>query len=84
MISKIVINIIKKSIKIINIIKATLNLFRAPKSLGFNTRKIMKDEKYEMSMLEIALTASESRKLMEESWDIGVNDGCTSGRGRCL
>ena len=37
-----------------------------------------------MSMLEIALTAAESQKLMSESWDNGVNDGCTSGRGRFL
>ncbi|KAL5265170.1 hypothetical protein ACHWQZ_G006051 [Mnemiopsis leidyi] len=57
---------------------------RAPKSVGYNDRVAGKDENYEMSMLIIALTATESQKLMEESWDEGVNDGCTSGIGRIL
>lgn len=52
--------------------------------MDYASRVSGKDENYEMSMLEIALTADESRKLMEESWDNGVNDGCTSGRGRIL
>ena len=60
------------------------SFFRAPKSVGYNDRVAGKDENYEMSMLIIALTATESQKLMEESWDEGVNDGCTSGIGRIL
>ena len=57
---------------------------RAPKSVKYRDRIAGKDDSYEMSMLEIALTAAESQKLMEESWDNGVNDNFISGRGRVL
>ncbi len=60
------------------------SLYRAPKSLQYNDRVVGKDENYEMSMLEIALTAAEAQKLMIESWGNGVDDGCTSDRGRLL
>ena len=47
-------------------------------------RIVGKDENYEMAMLEIALTPDEVNKMKMESWDNGVGDGCTSGRGRQL
>ena len=43
-----------------------------------------KDHNYEMSMLVIGLTEEESIKVQQESWDHGVGDTCTPGRGRIL
>ena len=56
----------------------------APKSKRYVERILGKDEKYEMSMLVIALTKEESLKLQQESWDHGVNDCFPSSRGRIL
>ena len=57
---------------------------KAPQSLNKAQRVAGKDHNYEMGMLIIALNATEARKLMQEPWDNGVNDGCTSGIGRML
>ena len=57
---------------------------RAPDTLNKRQRVAGKDEHYEFGILVIALNASESHKLMQEPWDNGVNDGCTSGIGRTL
>ena len=56
----------------------------APKSKLYEQRIDGKDHNYEMSFLVIALNPDESKKLEEESWDHGVNDGCTSGIGRSV
>ena len=57
---------------------------QAPKSMLHGNRIAGKDHNYEMSMMVIALTEEETHKLKMESWDHGVNDGCTSGIGRIL
>jgi len=57
---------------------------RAPKSMFHGQRVTGKDEKYEMSFLAIGLNKAASEKLISESWDHGVNDGCLSGHGRIL
>ena len=57
---------------------------RAPKSKLYGTRIAGKGQDYEMSMMVISLTPDETEKLQIESWDHGVNDGCTSGIGRLL
>ena len=57
---------------------------RAPKSMFFSDRVTGKDHNYEMSFLAIGLNKSASEKLIGESWDHGVNDGCFSGNGRIL
>jgi len=57
---------------------------KAPKSKMHGSRIAGKDHNYEMSMMVISLTETETEKLKMESWDHGVNDGCTSGIGRIL
>ena len=57
---------------------------KAPKSKLHGTRIAGKDNNYEMSMMVISLTDDETEILKLESWDHGVNDGCTSGIGRLL
>jgi hypothetical protein len=57
---------------------------KAPQSKLHGTRIAGKDHNYEMSMMVISLTSDETQKLKIESWDHGVNDGCTSGIGRLL
>ena len=57
---------------------------KAPMSIMRQDRTTGKDDNYEMSMMVIALTEEEAMKLKCESWDHGVNDGCTSGIGRIL
>ena len=57
---------------------------KAPKSMLHGSRIAGKDHNYEMSMMVISLTEDETQKLKMESWDQGVNDGCTSGIGRVL
>ena len=57
---------------------------RSPKSMLHGSRIAGKDHNYEMSMMVISLTEAETMKLRLESWDHGVNDGCTSGIGRLL
>ena len=57
---------------------------KAPMSIMRQDRTTGKDHNYEMSMMVIALTEEEAMKLKCESWDHGVNDGCTSGIGRIL
>uniref|UniRef100_A0A7M5URM1 Uncharacterized protein n=1 Tax=Clytia hemisphaerica TaxID=252671 RepID=A0A7M5URM1_9CNID len=55
----------------------------APRSRFYADRTAgKKNGEYEMSFLAISLTKSASEKLISESWDHGVNDGCTSGIGR--
>merc|ERR1712061_463439 len=54
---------------------------QAPKSMLHGSRIAGKDQHYEMSMMVISLTESETHKLKLESWDQGVNDVCTSGIG---
>lgn len=56
----------------------------APRSKLYDQRICEKNQDYEMSFLAISLTEAESRILREESWDHGVNDGCTSGIGRVI
>ena len=57
---------------------------RAPKSMFHGQRVTGKDHNYEMSFLAIGLNKAASEKLISESWDHGVNDGCMSGHGRIL
>ena len=57
---------------------------KAPKSRLHGSRIAGKDHNYEMSMMVISLTEEETERLKLESWDHGVNDGCTSGIGRLL
>ena len=57
---------------------------KAPRSREHDSRIAGKDHNYEMSMMVISLTEDETEKLKMESWDHGVNDGCTSGIGRLL
>jgi len=56
----------------------------APRSILYGDRTAGKNGDYEMSFLVIGLEKQASEKLMIESWDHGVNDGCTSGIGRVL
>jgi len=56
----------------------------APESKYKSNRGNGKDDNYEFSTMEISLTPAATNLLRCEPWDNGINDVCTSGRGRAL